>query len=114
MKVNLKNQVGALKQAKVGFSWTTLFFGPFVPLFRGDLKWLLIILLVDAVTCGIAVFVWPFVYNKTYIKGLLEKGWLPADDMSYNTLRAKGFFIPEANQKETTAVAVAATEEIDE
>lgn len=39
MVVNLINDAGLMKQAPVGFSWTMLLFGPFVPLFRGDLKW---------------------------------------------------------------------------
>ena len=30
---------GLRKEVKVGFSWTVFFFGLFVPLFRGDLKW---------------------------------------------------------------------------
>ena len=30
----------------LGFSWTTLFLGPLVPLFRGDWKWALIISMV--------------------------------------------------------------------
>ena len=28
-----------MKLAPVGYSWTNLFFGFFVPLFRGDWKW---------------------------------------------------------------------------
>ena len=34
MKVFMKNQFGAMKQVKVGFSWTMLFFGFLVPLIR--------------------------------------------------------------------------------
>ena len=37
-------QTGAQKPAPVGLSWTVLFFGFLPPLFRGDIKWGLIIL----------------------------------------------------------------------
>lgn len=59
MKVYLKNSVGVTKHVKLGFSWTMLFFGFFVPLFRGDFKWTLISLVLSFVTCGLAWFVLP-------------------------------------------------------
>ena len=40
MDILLKNEnFGITKVGKVGFSWTTFFFGFFVPLTRGDMKW---------------------------------------------------------------------------
>ena len=45
MVVNLKNDAGVMRKAPVGFSWTMLLFGPFLPLFRGDLKWTILHLL---------------------------------------------------------------------
>ena len=38
MIVRLKNDIGMVKEAKIGFSFTTFFFGPFVPALRGDWK----------------------------------------------------------------------------
>lgn len=95
MKVYMKNQVGVTKQVKLGFSWTMLFFGFFVPLFRGDLKWTLLSVVLSIVTGGLAWFVLPFIYNKSYIKGLLYAGWLPADDHSRSAMLAKGLPVPK-------------------
>ena len=39
----------------LGFSWTTLFLGPLVPLFRGDWKWALIMYLVIQVVMTLAL-----------------------------------------------------------
>jgi len=90
MKAVLKNSGGLTKQVKVGFSWTTFFFGFLPPLFRGDLKWAVIMLIIEGVlgsfTLGIGAFVtgivFSFVYNKIYIKELIEKGYQPANDES--------------------------------
>ena len=82
MKVRLKNQNGLVKETKAGFSWTTLFFGFFVPLLRGDLKWAVIMLIVNLVVVAvlgpvapILWIIWAFAYNKIYIKDLYEKGY---------------------------------------
>lgn len=64
-----------LRTVKAGFSWTTLFFGCFVPLVRGDFKWALIMFLCSLVTCGISLLVFPFIYNKIYIRELQSKGF---------------------------------------
>ena len=94
MKVYMRNSIGVVKQVKLGFSWTMLFFGIFVPLFRGDLKWTVLSLILVIITSGLAWFVLPFIYNKLYIKSLLENGWFPADEMSRNAMLAKGLPVP--------------------
>lgn len=91
MKVNLKNQNGMIKQCKVGFSWTTLFFGLFVPLFRGDWKWFLIFIIASCLTFCISNIVFCFIYNKIYINSLLEKGYAPASEADRAILVQKGF-----------------------
>ncbi|MFP7492918.1 DUF2628 domain-containing protein [Terribacillus saccharophilus] len=90
MKAVLQNSGGLSKRVKVGFSWTTFFFGFLTPLFRGDLKWAIIIVIIEAVlgsfSFGLGSFVtgivFSFIYNKIYIKELIEKGYQPADEES--------------------------------
>jgi hypothetical protein len=73
-KLNLKNPLtGEIKQAPVGFSWTTLFFGLFVPLIRADWLMAVIMLGVAMITFGLSNIVFAFVYNKLYIKNLIYK-----------------------------------------
>jgi hypothetical protein len=94
MKVLMKNDAGLTKDVKVGFSWTTFFFGFLPALFRGDLKWAVIMLIIEAVigsfTFGIGAWisgvVFSFVYNKIYIKELIEKGYRPANEEAKSTL----------------------------
>ena len=74
---------GQIKEAPIGFSWTMFFFGIFPPLFRGDWKWFCIILglglLFGLATFGLLGglpgFVGAFVWNKSYLTGLIEKGY---------------------------------------
>lgn len=66
---------GDRKVIKQGFSWTTLFFGVFVPLIRGDIAYFFIMALLGFVTFGLSWFVMPFIYNGIYIKKLQEKGY---------------------------------------
>jgi hypothetical protein len=72
--VNLEKS-GLIKEAPVGFSWTTLFFGVFPALFRGDFKWTLIMFLAALFTAGLAWLVFPFIYNRLYITGMIENGY---------------------------------------
>ncbi|HLR35876.1 MAG TPA: hypothetical protein VK071_11200 [Tissierellales bacterium] len=91
MKKVLKHESGMVKEVKIGFSWTTFFFGLFVPLIRGDLKWALIMLgiafLAGVPTMGIGSIVsniiFAFIYNKLYIRELLEKGYRPQNEEDY-------------------------------
>ena len=83
MKIRVKNDIGKTKEIKIGFSWSTFFFGVFVPLFRGDWKWFLIIIGIDlALTITGLIFIMPllmlglaFFYNRLYAKDLYNKGY---------------------------------------
>jgi len=78
--LNLKHpEYEVVKQAHVGFSWTVFFFSFFPPLFRGDLKWSIVILIAALVTFGISTLVFMFIYNKLYIKSLLDSGYTSVD-----------------------------------
>ena len=68
-----KNNI--IKEAPVGFSWTVLFFGCFVPLFRGDWGWFFIMLIAGIITFGISGIIFAFIYNKTYLQNSLTKGF---------------------------------------
>jgi hypothetical protein len=90
MIVNLKNpNTNQFKQVKIGFSWTMFFFGFWVPLFRGDWKWLIIMLLLDIIGLFTFGFV-TFLYNKLYAEDLISKGFKPTDNASVNILNQKG------------------------
>jgi hypothetical protein len=84
IKIPMKNsQNGLFKDGFYGFSWTTLFFGGFPALFRGDFITFLglfaIAVIVGIATAGIGAFLvviaWAFMYNKYYTKKLIEKGY---------------------------------------
>lgn len=75
----------------IGFSWTTCFFGFFVPFFRGDWRGLVILFIADLCTAGIANIVFCFIYNKMYTRNLIEnKGYSPADEYSRQLLIQAG------------------------
>lgn len=88
MKIVLKHESGVTKEVKKGFSWTFFFFGLFVPLIRGDLKWAIIMLILQSLagsfTFGLGAFVvsliFAFQYNRIFIKELFEKGYKPVEE----------------------------------
>ncbi|MCI2779612.1 DUF2628 domain-containing protein [Clostridium perfringens] len=93
MNIRLKNDIGMVKECKVGFSWTILLFGFFPPFFRGDWKWGLIQLVLAFFTGGLSNLVFCFIYNKIYINSLLQKGFKPAADIDRDILVNKGFLV---------------------
>ena len=64
-----------IRNAPVGFSWTTFFFGCIPALIRSDWKWALIMFIAAWVTVGLSWLVFPFIYNKLYINDLLNAGY---------------------------------------
>ncbi|WP_338206569.1 DUF2628 domain-containing protein [Lactobacillus juensis] len=101
MKANLKSdKTGVIKQVKVGASWTALFFGAWVPIFRGDWKFAIlfgIIQLLEFCSFGIIGLIIRIVtcvkYNSWYISELLNNGYSPADKTSEQVLRQKGLYL---------------------
>ena len=103
MNERLQNNYG-IKEVKVGFSWTTFFFGFFPALFRGDFKWAVIQFACQAVVSVLAYSINPnlselgwlvgiifsFFYNQLYIKDLLAKGYTPASTSDETILGQKG------------------------
>lgn len=83
MTVKMQNDFGTVKRSPRGLSWTFLFFGVFVPLFRGDWKHFLIGLAVSVagivLSFGIVTVIYTIymfiTYNETYANDLYSKGF---------------------------------------
>ena len=69
------SQSGLVKVEEYGSSWTCLFFGWLVPLFRGELLVALLHLIFICFTLGIWQLINAFLYNKQYMTRLLTAGW---------------------------------------
>ncbi len=66
---------GIVKEAPIGFSWTTFFFGFIPTLFRGDFRFFWIQLVAGIFTGFLANIVFIFLYNKWSLQNRIEKGW---------------------------------------
>lgn len=81
---------GIVKKGFYGFSWTTLFFGGFPAIFRGDLVEGVLVLVANFLSCGIAGIIWAFVYNKRYTLKLIQQGYkFSADNASISMAKSK-------------------------
>ena len=63
------------KEAPIGFSWTTLFFGGWPAVFRGDVLIGLGLVVAGVITWGLSNVIAAFLYNKVHIQGLLDNGY---------------------------------------
>ena len=70
---------GLSRKGYFGFSWTYLFFGWWVPMFRGELGVAALHLLFTIVTFGLWQIVVAFLYNKQFMTRMLEKGYVLGD-----------------------------------
>ena len=79
---------GLTRKGYVGFSWTYLFFGWLVLLFRGELSVAALHLLFTLVTGGLWQLVVCFLYNRQYMTRMLINGWDLADSDGRNAVAA--------------------------
>lgn len=70
---------GITKTARLGWSWTYLYFGFLVPALRGEVLIAVLHLVITFCTFGLFQILWSFFYNKQQITRLLTHGWVLAD-----------------------------------
>ena len=81
---------GLVKVGYVGYSWTYLVFGWFVPVVRGELGVGVLHLVITLVSFGLSQLIFPFLYNRQYMVRMLTSGWeLDANDPHYDLARRK-------------------------
>ena len=90
-KVRIIHSVsGIAKNGYMGYSWTYLFFGWFVPVVRGELGVGVLHLVITLVSFGLSQLIFPFLYNRQYMNRMLTSGWvLDIADPNYETARQK-------------------------
>lgn len=64
-----------IKVVPEGFSWTILFFGFLVPMFRGDFIGAAVLLTCSVFTRGASNILFAFLYNDYYISSLQSDGY---------------------------------------
>ena len=76
---------GLKKKVSTGYSFKSLFFGFLYPIARGDYKGASRHFIYGCFTFGLNILFTPFLYNRKYIKEMIEKGWKPAkfEDSEY-------------------------------
>lgn len=84
---------GIRLQTPVGFSWTTFFFGPFVPLKRGMHGTALIHAMLTVLTLGGSNLIFAIVINKQYANHLLDNEYIPATEEDILQLTLMGVFV---------------------
>lgn len=73
-----------LKTAPIGFSWTVLLFGGFVPLLRSDFLIAILMFIGCILTYGAAGIAFAFFYNKMYVRELIAQGYEIEENLTPN------------------------------
>ena len=102
------SESGLTKKGLYGFSWTYLFFGWFVPLFRGEIPIGFLHLLINLITFGIFQVVMCFKYNEQYMSRMITSGWELAgsEDENRQAAAALGISYDSNVEKEKTTTSV--------
>ncbi len=80
----LHRESGLVKTGYIGYSWTYLLFGWFVPLIRGELAVAVLHLVITVFSAGISQLIFPFIFNRQYMQRMLTAGWhLDSLDANY-------------------------------
>lgn len=81
---------GLAKNGYVGYSWTYLVFGWFVPMFRGELGIGVLHFAFTLISAGLSQLIFPFIYNRQYMTRMLTSGWqLDSSDPNYDLAKHK-------------------------
>ena len=78
------SSTGMVRTGLYGFSWTYLFFGWFVPVFRGELAVGALNLVFTFITFRLWQFIFCFLYNNQYMTRMLLNVWELADTQEVN------------------------------
>jgi len=84
----IHRESGLAKAGYIGYSWTYLLFGWFVPLIRGELGIAVLHLVITVVSAGISQLIFPFIFNRQYMRRMLTAGW-HLDPLDANYARAR-------------------------
>src|SRR5579883_2046724 len=96
-------RTGIIRRGFYGFSWTTLFWGGFPALFRGDFVMGLVFIVIQFLTWGVSGLILAFFYTKYYTLKLIEQGYEFADS-EHNVMQARAK-LGVADTRTTPAVA---------
>ena len=86
----IHSSAGIAKNGYVGYSWSYLIFGWFVPVYRGEIGICVLHLVIALISVGLSQLIFPFVYNRQFMNRMLTSGWqLDPTDSNYEIARQK-------------------------
>ena len=89
-KIVLKNpKTNKTETIHIQYSWSSVIFLFFVPLYRQDIDWFLVYFAVTFFTLGLGIFALAYSYNIIYIHRLMKLGYIAADRKSGELLFSK-------------------------
>lgn len=81
---------GIVKNGYVGYSWSYLIFGWFVPVYRGEIGIGVLHLVIALISVGLSQLIFPFIYNRQFMNRMLTSGWLlDPTDPNYEFAKVK-------------------------